>query len=238
MGVDVELVEQPRTGRPPARDVVEADVADRRDGAVMQPVAHAAVRVEHDQDVLRAPDAQLARRLARLGVERLAQELRVGRVGDVDHHHAAVRLTVAAVGPAPDVRVVLVDRDGGVHAAAQQRLVPDLPQGPPFRAAGGGARHPGGIVAGRSGAPGRTGAPGPPFGEPFGGRRPVQHRVVAVRGMRGGRARQQRDGRERGRGGAHVVYASLGHDLSPVVAAPSRSADCFHGVPRCRPHLT
>ena len=58
-----------------ARDVVEAEVADRRLRAVVQRVPDAAVRVQDDQDVLRPPDAQLARRLARLRVQRRAQQL-------------------------------------------------------------------------------------------------------------------------------------------------------------------
>jgi hypothetical protein len=33
---------------------------------------------------------------------------------------------VAPVGPAPDVRVVAVNGEGGVHAAVQQGFVPDL----------------------------------------------------------------------------------------------------------------
>lgn len=51
-----------------------------------------------------------------------------GRVRDVHDHHAAVgHALVASIGPAPDVGVVPVDRDGGVHAAVHQRVVPDLP---------------------------------------------------------------------------------------------------------------
>ena len=43
--------------------------------------------------------------------------------------------------------------------------------------------------------------------------------------MRAGRCRQQEHGRERDRRGAHVAYASMGHEtFSPVSAAPSRDA--------------
>jgi hypothetical protein len=95
---------------------------------VVQLVALAAVRVEHDQDVLRAPYAQLARGLAGRRVQRLVPD-QVGIVGilDVHHHDAAVgHALVPPIGPAADVRIVAVDRDRGVHAAVHERLVPDL----------------------------------------------------------------------------------------------------------------
>ena len=190
MRVDLELVEQLRALRLAARDVVEADVADRGLRAVMQGRPDAAVRVEHDQDVLRPPDAQLARGLAGLRVEGLADQVGVGRIRDVDHHHAAERrLAFVAVGAAADVGVVTLDRDGGVHAAVEQRLVADLPE----RAALGVRRPARGV---RRAAP-RTARPavGPrrhcrsPSRRSR--RRLRQHRVVAVRGMRAGGCRQQ-----------------------------------------------
>jgi hypothetical protein len=52
VGVDVELTDQLRRGRVRSRDVVEAEVADRRLGAVVQGVTDTAVGVQHDQDVL------------------------------------------------------------------------------------------------------------------------------------------------------------------------------------------
>ena len=117
VGVDVELVQQPRGTRvTPAADVVEAEVAPGRRIAVMQLVALAAVGVQDDQDVLRPPHAQLARGLAGRRVQRLVPD-QLGIVGivDVHHHDAAVRhALVAPVGPAADVRIVAVDR----HAAA------------------------------------------------------------------------------------------------------------------------
>jgi hypothetical protein len=49
--VDVELVEQLRSRRVLFRDVVEAEVRDRRLRAVVQLIPDAAVRVEHHQEV-------------------------------------------------------------------------------------------------------------------------------------------------------------------------------------------
>ena len=90
-------------------------------------VADAAVGVEDDQHVLRPPHPELARRLARLRVEGRTEKPRLGRMGDVDDHHAAVRhVFVAPVGAAPDVDVVSVDRERSVHPAIHERLVSDL----------------------------------------------------------------------------------------------------------------
>jgi hypothetical protein len=166
--------------------------------------------------------AQLARGLAGLRVQRLAQQPGLGRARDVDDHHAAERLAVAAVGAAADVRVVALDRERGVHAAAEQRLVADL-----LELAALGVRRPACGVC-RARLVRRTliravaGAGRPPVGSR---RRLGQHRVVAVGRMPAGDRRQQEHGRQRGRGDAYVAYAAVGHDtFSPVSAAPSRGA--------------
>ena len=127
--VERVLVEQLRVGGVLAGDVVEAEGRAARRLALVRAVA-AAVGVQDDEHVLRAPHAQLARGLLRVALERRAHLLgdeRVRRVLRVDDEDAGVvGVVVLAVGAAADVDVALVDGDRGVHAAAHQRLVPDL----------------------------------------------------------------------------------------------------------------
>ena len=157
-----------------------------------------------------------------LRVERAGHQARLRGPVDVDHHQAALpRVGMAAVGPAADVRVVLMDRDRRVHAAVLERLVADLPE-LAARSVRGGAR---GLSGGFGRAPRGGGAVAAvPVREAVGGRRLGQRRA-AVRRMAAGRRRQQRDRHERGRSDAEVAYASMGHGtFSPVEAAPSRGA--------------
>ena len=147
MRVAVELQDQPRVGRALARDVVETEVVARWLRAEVGRRA-ATVRMQHDQDVLRVPDAQLARRLAWVAFERradLTRDRRTCRILDIDDHHAGVvGVVVLAVGPAADVRVVAVNGQGGIHPAVDQRLVATSVNAPGVcaRAAGASAIRP------------------------------------------------------------------------------------------------
>jgi hypothetical protein len=102
MGVHVELIEEPRVARVRSRDVIEADVADRRPGAVckLAPTPAVGSRTHPTPRCFGPP---------------------------IHDHHAALRQAfMASVGPAPDVRIVAVDRDGGaVHGFG-----PDTGNGP------------------------------------------------------------------------------------------------------------
>ncbi len=82
---------------------------------------------DHEQPLLR-PDAQLARGLADVPLVRcpdLADDLRVGRVGDVEHEHPGVRVPLGPVGAVADVQVVVVDGRCGVHPPVQKGIVAD-----------------------------------------------------------------------------------------------------------------
>jgi hypothetical protein len=118
-------------------EVEELDV--EREGRVVPHWAgvddRAAAESHHHQQLLLRPDAELARRdpdLARVGQANLADDRRVRGVGDVGDQDPRVRVRAVlgqvsagiaeaagarAIGPVPDVDVVVVDRERGVHPA-------------------------------------------------------------------------------------------------------------------------
>ena len=123
----VFCVQQLRVGRVGALDVVELHRAAVRLLAQVRR-RPAAVRVQHDQDLLRAPHAQLTRGLLRVALQRRRHHRRrlgVRRVARVDDHDPGPRPAVGAVRAAAGVHEPLVDRDRRVHAAALERVVAD-----------------------------------------------------------------------------------------------------------------
>jgi len=117
--------DQLRVGCVLAGDVVEADRGAHRrlaSGAAVD--LRAAAVVEHHQQLLLRPDAQLARCLAGValvGRPDLPDHPRIGGVGHVHGEDAGVQ--VGAVGTAAHVGVVAAHGERGIHAAVEQRLV-------------------------------------------------------------------------------------------------------------------
>ena len=128
--VQVVLVEQLRVGGVVAGDVVEAQArAARRSWHWCAPLPPQLVcrTISTFCERHTRSSREDSRGLPSYGGPISLRDERVRRVLGVDDDDAGVvGVAVLAVGAAADVDVALVDGDRGVHAAAHQRLVPDL----------------------------------------------------------------------------------------------------------------